>query len=141
MSSAPAGIRLRKKAGLLELSYQDGSKYELPAEFLRVFSPSAEVKGHGKGQEVLQTGKRLVRMTDIEAIGHYAVRLSFDDGHDSGIYSWDYLFDLCSRQQTLWQTYLDRLREAGGSRDALPPDTQVISIVDPGNFDPNCNAG
>jgi DUF971 family protein len=141
MSTTPAGIRLRKKAGVLELTYQDGSVYELPAEFLRVFSPSAEVKGHGKGQEVLQTGKRHVRMTDIETIGQYAIRLTFDDGHNSGIYSWDYLHELCTHQQDLWQRYLNRLHEAGASRDALPPDTQVISIVNLNTTDPNRNSG
>jgi len=132
VSTTPIGIRLRKKSGTLELRYADGSMFELPAEFLRVFSPSAEVKGHGKGREILQSGKRNVRMTAIEAIGQYAIRLTFDDSHDSGIYSWDYLSQLCAHQQSLWQDYLERLRQAGACRDALPADTQVISIVDPG---------
>lgn len=127
----PTDIRLRRKSGLLELQYSDGTRFELPAELLRVFSPSAEVKGHGKGQEVLQTGKRQVRMTGIEAVGQYAVRLSFDDGHDSGIYSWDTLYDLGERQAQLWQQYLTRLQQARGSRDALPAGTQAIKIVDP----------
>lgn len=143
MNAAPAGIRLKKKAGVLELTYNDGSLYELPAELLRVLSPSAEVKGHGKGQEVLQSGKRHVLMTDIEAIGNYAIRLTFDDGHDSGIYSWDYLYELCTRQEVLWQSYLDRLQDAGASRNPLPAQTQVINIM---NFsatdpDPNRNSG
>ncbi|MEX0739361.1 MAG: DUF971 domain-containing protein [Pseudohongiella sp.] len=129
--AVPTDIRLRKKSGLLELRYNDGTRHELPAELLRVFSPSAEVKGHGKGQEVLQTGKRLVQMTAIEPIGQYAIRLSFDDGHDSGIYSWDYLYHLGEQQQTLWQQYLDRLQQAQASRDALPAGTQAIKIVDP----------
>lgn len=128
---APTDIRLRKKSGLLELHYSDGTRFELPAELLRVYSPSAEVKGHGKGQEVLQTGKRHVQITAIEAIGQYAIRLSFDDGHDSGIYSWDTLYDLGERQQELWQQYLTRLQQAQASRDALPADTQAIKIVDP----------
>lgn len=129
--TVPADIRLRKKSGLLELHYDDGTRFELTAELLRVLSPSAEVKGHGKGQEVLQTGKRNVQMTAIEAIGQYAIRLSFDDGHDSGIYSWDYLYQLGERQQVLWQQYLDRLQQAQASRDALPAGTQAIKIVDP----------
>lgn len=130
-SPVPTDIRLRKKSGLLELQYSDGTRFELPAELLRVYSPSAEVKGHGKGREVLQTGKRQVRMTAIEAVGQYAVRLSFDDGHDSGIYSWDTLFELGERQQELWQQYLSRLQQAQASRDALPAGTQAIKIVDP----------
>jgi DUF971 family protein len=132
VSTTPTGIRLRKKSGTLELRYADGSVLELSAEFLRVFSPSAEVKGHGKGQEILQSGKRDVRMTAIEAVGQYAIRLTFDDGHDSGIYSWDYLSELGAHQLSLWQDYLNRLHQARASRDALPADTQVISIVDPG---------
>jgi DUF971 family protein len=127
----PTGVRLRRKSALLELGYADGTVYELPAEFLRVYSPSAEVRGHGKGQAVLQTGKRQVGLIGAEAMGHYGIRLIFDDRHDSGIYSWDYLYELCSQQETLWQDYLNRLQAAGASRDALPADTQVITIVDP----------
>lgn len=127
----PTDVRLRKKSGLLELQYSDGTRFELPAELLRVYSPSAEVKGHGKGQEVLQTGKRHVSMTAIAAVGQYAVRLSFDDGHDSGIYSWDTLYELGEHQQELWQQYLSRLQQAQASRDALPAGTQAIKIVDP----------
>ena len=127
----PTGVRLRRKSALLELSYANGTVYELPAEFLRVYSPSAEVRGHGKGQAVLQTGKRQVGLIGAEAVGHYGIRLIFDDRHDSGIYSWDYLYELCSQQETLWQDYLNRLQAAGASRDALPADTQVITIVDP----------
>ena len=127
----PTDIQLRKKSGLLVLQYADGARYELPAELLRVYSPSAEVKGHGIGREVLQTGKRQVQMTGIEAIGQYAVRLSFDDGHDSGIYSWELLRDLGEHQQERWQQYLTRLQQAQASRDALPAGTQAIKIVDP----------
>lgn len=130
-TAQPVGVRLRRKSGVLELTYADGSVYELSAEMLRVFSPSAEVKGHGKGQEVLQTGKSKVGLTDVEAMGHYAIRLSFDDGHNSGIYSWDYLYQLVTHKKQLWQDYLDKLQAAGASRDALPADTQVIKIVDP----------
>jgi DUF971 family protein len=130
MPAAPITIELKKKSGVLRLVYSDGCQYELSAEFLRVFSPSAEVRGHGKGQSVLQTGKRQVGLTGIEAIGNYAIRLVFDDRHDSGIYSWDYLHELCTRHDDLWQSYLYRLRDAGGSRETLPPDTQVINIKD-----------
>lgn len=127
----PTDIRLRRKSGLLALHYSDGTRFELPAELLRVYSPSAEVKGHGEGREVLQTGKRKVLITDIEAIGQYAVRLSFDDGHNSGIYSWALLYDLGEHQQQRWQQYLTRLQQARASRDALPAGTQAIKIVDP----------
>lgn len=131
VSVQPTGIKLRRKSGVLELSYADGKLFTLTAEMLRVFSPSAEVKGHGKGREVLQTGKRNVGLTGIEAIGQYAIRLSFDDGHNSGIFSWDYLYQLVTRKDALWQDYLHKLQAAGASRDALPADTQVIKIVDP----------
>lgn len=127
----PTGIRLRRKSGVLELSYADGAVYELSAELLRVYSPSAEVKGHGQGQAVLQTGKRQVGLTGAEPTGNYGLRLMFDDGHNSGIFSWEYLYRLATERESLWQDYLDRLQAAGASRDALPADTQVITIVDP----------
>tara|TARA_R110002072_G_scaffold284396_4_gene448617 strand:+ start:84645 stop:85040 length:396 start_codon:yes stop_codon:yes gene_type:complete len=131
MNRQPTSIRLRKTSNVLELGYADGTCYTLPAELLRVYSPSADVQGHGKGQEVLQHGKRHVRMTGIEAVGHYAVQLTFDDGHNTGIYSWDYLYQLGTRQDELWQDYLDRLAKAGRLRD----DAQVITIVDPAKTD------
>tara|TARA_R100001039_G_C1850028_1_gene110176 strand:- start:2272 stop:2724 length:453 start_codon:yes stop_codon:yes gene_type:complete len=127
----PTDIHLRRKSGLLSLQYSDGTRFELPAELLRVYSPSAEVKGHGEGREVLQTGKRNVLITGIEAIGQYAVRLDFDDGHHAGIYSWELLYDLGTHQQERWQQYLTRLQQAQASRDALPAGTQAIKIVDP----------
>jgi DUF971 family protein len=127
----PTGIRLRRKSALLELTYADGRVFELPAELLRVYSPSADVKGHGKGQAVLQVGKRNVGLSGIEAMGNYAIRLDFDDGHNSGIFSWDYLYLLATQQQSVWQDYLNRLEAAGKSRDALPAGTQVINIVHP----------
>lgn len=130
-SPQPCGIRLRRKSALLELTYADGRVFELPAELLRVYSPSADVKGHGKGQAVLQVGKRNVGLSGIEAMGNYAIRLDFDDGHNSGIFSWDYLYLLATQQQSLWQDYLNRLEAAGKSRDALPAGTQVINIVQP----------
>lgn len=123
----PQKIQLHKKSKMLELAYRDGT-FQLSAEFLRVYSPSAEVKGHGPGQEVLQTGKQHVGIENLEAAGNYAIRITFDDGHDSGIYSWDYLYDLGSRQDQYWRDYLRRLEAAGKSRD---PDTAVVKFVSP----------
>ena len=131
MTRIPTGIKLRSATSVLELSYADGGGCSLGAEFLRVHSPSAEVRGHGRGQEVLQTGKRKVRLTGVEAVGNYAVKLSFDDGHDSGIYSWDYLHELCSRKEELWRGYLDRLRKARASRDPAAPDVQILRFRQP----------
>jgi len=124
----PTAIELHKKSGQLELAYADGQHFRLSAEFLRVHSPSAEVRGHGSGQEVLQTGKRDVAISAIRPVGSYAIRLDFSDGHNSGIYSWPYLHELCLQQDALWQEYLGKLEQAGASRDALPADTQVIKI-------------
>ena len=105
---------------MLELAFADGSSFRLPYEFLRVYSPSAEVRGHGPGQETLQPGKREVTIAEVEAVGHYAIRPKFSDGHDTGIYSWDYLYDLGTRREQLWQRYLERLEAAGASRDPDP---------------------
>jgi len=121
----PTEITLHKKSRMLELKFEDGSQYQLPAEYLRVFSPSAEVRGHGPGQETLQTGKRNVEITELEAVGNYAVQPTFSDGHNTGIYSWDLLYDLGLNQERLWADYLNRLEKAGASRDidstTLPP--------------------
>jgi DUF971 family protein len=121
----PTEITLHKKSRVLELKFDDGSHYRLPAEFLRVCSPSAEVRGHGPGQETLQTGKRNVEITALEPVGNYAVQPTFSDGHSTGIYSWDWLHGLGAKQETLWAEYLERLEKAGGSRDidstTLPP--------------------
>jgi DUF971 family protein len=114
----PSGITLHTQSRVLELKYADGSSYRLPFELLRVYSPSAEVRGHGAGQETLQTGKREVTITRIDAVGHYAIQPVFSDGHASGIYSWDHLYDLAVRQDALWQQYLDQLAQAGVERDA-----------------------
>lgn len=114
----PTEIALDQTARELSLSYSDGKQFVLPCEYLRVFSPSAEVRGHGPGQEVLQVGKRNVNVLAIEPVGHYAVRLVFSDGHDSGIYSWDYLYELGRQQSHNWQDYLARLQAAGASREA-----------------------
>lgn len=117
----PTQITLHQAAGELELAFDDGLTARLSCEFLRVYSPSAEVRGHGAGQEVLQCGKRDVAITAIEPVGNYAVRLVFSDGHDSGIYSWDYLYELASGCDVRWQHYLGRLAEAGASRDPADP--------------------
>jgi DUF971 family protein len=109
-------IRLQKKSRQLSIDFDDGSQFELPFEYLRVYSPSAEVKGHGPDQEVLQTGKENVQITALEPIGHYAIRIVFDDGHDSGLYSWSYLYELGAEREKRWQAYLDRLNAAGYPR-------------------------
>jgi DUF971 family protein len=116
----PTEIKLHQASRLMELSFADGTKFRLPYEFLRVYSPSADVRGHGPGQETLQVGKREVTIAELEQVGHYAVRPKFSDGHDTGIYSWDYLYDLGERQDELWQRYLARLAAAGASRDPDP---------------------
>lgn len=113
----PTEIKLHQKSRVLEIAYADGRKFGLPCEFLRVYSPSAEVRGHGPGQEVLQTGKQDVAITRIEPVGTYAVQLYFSDGHDTGIYSWDLLYDYGLRQAEMWNRYLKRLAEAGASRE------------------------
>ena len=113
----PTEITLHSQSRRLELAFADGSRFVLPFEFLRVYSPSAEVRGHGPGQETLQQGKRDVDVLDLQPVGNYAVRPVFSDGHDSGLYSWDYLYMLGERQDALWQDYLKRLEQAGGSRD------------------------
>jgi len=124
----PTEIKLHRKSATLELTYVEREPVILSAEFLRVHSPSAEVRGHGRGQEVLQTGKRYVAIKHIESVGNYAIKLSFDDGHDSGIYSWDYLLELGENEGSLWQDYLAKLQQAGQTREPLPADTQVIQI-------------
>jgi len=116
MSATPVEIKLRKTSRLLVVQFDDGKSFDLPFEYLRVHSPSADVKGHGPGQEVLQTGKEDVSVTSVEPIGHYAVRLVFDDGHDTGLYTWEYLYELGEQQAENWQSYLDRLKTAGYAR-------------------------
>lgn len=115
----PTEIKLHQKSNELELTFDNGNNFHLPCEFLRVYSPSAEVRGHGPGQETLQVGKRGVEINGIEPVGNYAVVLQFSDGHDSGIYSWDYLHDLGANQEALWQRYLERMTEAGANRDPV----------------------
>ncbi len=113
----PTEIKLHQVSRLLELTFNDGKHFQLPCEFLRVYSPSAEVRGHGPGQETLQTGKKNVEIKAVEAVGNYAVQLMFSDGHNTGIYSWDILYDYGVRQQEMWQDYLQRLAQAGASRE------------------------
>ncbi|MGH8619438.1 MAG: gamma-butyrobetaine hydroxylase-like domain-containing protein [Burkholderiales bacterium] len=112
----PTEIKLHQQSRVLELTFADGRHFRLPCEFLRVYSPSAEVRGHGPGQEVLQTGKRDVNIMRIEPVGPYAVQLAFSDGHDTGLYSWDLLYDYGQRQDELWARYLQRLDAEGASR-------------------------
>jgi DUF971 family protein len=114
---SPTEIRLHQKSRILEISFADGKVFRLPCEFLRVYSPSAEVRGHGPGQEVLQSGKRNVEITRIEPVGQYAVQLHFSDGHATGIYSWDLLYDYGVNQDEMWRLYLKRMEQAGASRD------------------------
>jgi DUF971 family protein len=114
---APTEIRLHQKSRVLEIAFADGRSFRLPFEFLRVYSPSAEVRGHGPGQEVLQTGKREVDIQALEAVGSYAVQPMFSDGHSTGIYTWDYLYELGENQERLWAQYLGRLEAAGASRE------------------------
>lgn len=120
----PEEIRLQNSRMALTLVYE-GKQHSLPAEFLRVYSPSAEVRGHGKGREVLQTGKAEVVILSVEPVGNYALKLTFSDGHDSGLYDWDYLYQLAHEYDTMWADYLRRIEEAGASRLPLPgePDT------------------
>ena len=115
-SERPSEIRLHQQSRMLELAYENGERFHLSCEYLRVYSPSAEVRGHGPGQEVLQTGKEDVNIVGIEPVGNYAVKLIFSDGHDTGIYDWHYLYGLGINQSAKWQEYLDRLAEAGYQR-------------------------
>jgi len=131
----PTGIELHRQSKTLELRYAGAEHYTLSCEYLRVYSPSAEVRGHGPGQETLQTGKINVAITDIKPVGNYAVQLVFSDGHDTGIYSWPYLHELCTRQEEYWDDYLRRLHEAGATRD---PEVQVVRLGgDVGSWSPN----
>jgi DUF971 family protein len=124
--AAPIRIVVSKSKSNLAVTFDTGGEYDFPAEYLRVFSPSAEVRGHGRGQEVLQYGKRDVGITSINQAGNYAIQIIFSDGHDSGIFTWDYLQDLGSNYTSNWIDYLARLHEAGQSRD---PDVQIVKLV------------
>jgi DUF971 family protein len=120
--TTPTALKLRTKSRVLDVAFDDGTHYELPFEYLRVYSPSAEVRGHGPGQETLQLGKHDVTIRSVEPVGNYAVRLVFDDGHDSGLYTWDYLHELGMTRAEKWQRYLDRIAQLG-----LPYPTPVPS--------------
>jgi DUF971 family protein len=119
---APQDITVHSQSRVLEISFSDGASFRIPFELMRVYSPSAEVAGHGPGQEVLQTGKREVTLSGLEPVGNYAIQPSFSDGHDTGIYSWDYLYFLGSQQDKLWTDYNARLTAAGVDRDAPMPE-------------------
>lgn len=116
-SPRPTEIKLHQKSRELEIAFDDGKQFRFSCELLRVFSPSAEVRGHGPGQEVLQVGKKNVDITAIEPVGTYAVKLVFSDGHNTGLYSWDYFYDLGVKQHSYWQTYLARMQQAGANRE------------------------
>jgi DUF971 family protein len=130
-SPSPSNIVLHTVSRVLEIAFDDGASFRLPFEFLRVYSPSAEVRGHGPGQEVLQVGKRDVMINDLRSVGHYAIQPVFSDGHDSGIYAWDYLYELGTNQQQLWNDYLERLDVAGASREPTdaPPSPPAASCA------------
>jgi DUF971 family protein len=117
----PTAITLHAQSKVLEVSFDDGASFKLPFELLRVYSPSAEVRGHGQGQEVLQTGKRAVDVVDLEPVGQYAIKPTFSDGHDSGLFSWEYLYFLGREQHKLWADYEARLQAAGANRDTAMP--------------------
>ncbi len=133
MSATPTDIRLHQVSRVLEVAFRDGQSFRLPCEYLRVFSPSAEVRGHGPGQEVLVSGKAGVNISAIEPIGHYAVKLVFDDGHDSGLYSWDYLYELGADYSRNWRDYLTRLAQAGQSRG---DESESAGVLRPDQFYP-----
>jgi DUF971 family protein len=136
-SKLPASLTVHVKSRMLEIGYHDGQEFHIPFELMRVYSPSAEVMGHGPGQEVLQVGKRQVTVEELEPVGHYAVKPKFSDGHESGLFSWDYLYWLGQNQDKLWNDYLDRLVQAGASRD---PDFQEIKTGG-GCGKPSCGSG
>ena len=119
---APQDITAHGASRVLEVSFADGASFRIPFELMRVYSPSAEVQGHGPGQEVLQTGKRLVDLEGLEPVGNYAIKPTFSDGHDSGLFTWEYLYFLGSEQDQLWADYERRLKEAGIERDAPMPE-------------------
>jgi DUF971 family protein len=121
-SPTPQSLTVHGQSRVLEISFSDGAHFRIPFELMRIYSPSAEVQGHGPGQEILQTGKREVDLTSLEAVGNYAVQPTFSDGHDTGIFSWDYLYFLGAQQDQLWAEYDRRLREAGVDRDAPMPE-------------------
>ena len=129
----PTEIKLHQKSRLLEIAFSDGRSFSLPYEFLRVFSPSAEVRGHGPGQEVLQAGKRNVDIASLDPVGSYAVQPTFSDGHATGIYAWDYLYSLGTDRDRLWAEYLQKLAATGASRDSERGLTSLIPSANKGH--------
>jgi len=125
ITARPTDIKLHQKSRILEVTFDDGCHFEMPCEYLRVYSPSAEVRGHGPGQEVLQIGKENVNIDAIDPVGTYAVVFRFDDGHDTGIYSWDTLYDLGKNKSKYWHDYLRRLEDAGKQRGPQPYDAAM----------------
>jgi DUF971 family protein len=115
--NTPTEITLHQKSRALEIAFDDGARFRLPYEFLRVFSPSAEVRGHGPGQEVLQVGKKNIGVTGVEPVGTYALKIIFDDGHDNGLYTWEYLCELGTYQEAMWQDYLTKMETTKQSRE------------------------
>ena len=120
-SPTPQALTVHAQSRVLEISFSDGASFRIPCELMRVYSPSAEVQGHGEGQEVLQTGKRTVTLQSLEPVGNYAVQPTFSDGHDTGIFSWDYLYHLGAQEAALWAEYEARLQTAGRDRDGPMP--------------------
>jgi DUF971 family protein len=129
ITKTPTAVKLHKRSAVLELTYADDAHFFLKAEYLRVHSPSAEVRGHGKGQEILQVGKKYVKISAIEPVGNYGIKLLFDDKHDTGIYSWEYLEELGNNHDSLWEAYLGRLQSANANREPLPPGAQFVNII------------
>jgi len=127
----PTALTLHSASRVLEIAFDDGKIFRLPFEFMRVFSPSAEVRGHGAGQETLQVGKRDVTITELKPVGYYAVQPLFSDGHSTGLFSWTYLYDLGRDQEKLWRRYLERLAAAGASRDAADPRNAALASPSP----------
>ena len=118
-SPTPTALTVHSKSRILEVAFSDGAAFKIPFELMRVYSPSAEVQGHGPGQEVLQTGKENINITALEPVGLYALKITFSDGHDTGLYSWDFLYELGEKQTQLWQDYLNKLASAGIQRKEL----------------------
>lgn len=130
-STVPTEITLHQKSEVLELAYSDGRRVRLPFEFLRVYSPSAEVRGHGPGQETLQAGKLGIKITGLEPVGNYALQPTFSDGHNTGIFSWEYLHEIGANYAKLWREYLDKLQRAGASRDPAAQDIPTATHAKP----------
>jgi len=137
-ASLPTALTVHVKSKVLEVGYDNGNEYRIPFELMRVYSPSAEVMGHGPGQETLQVGKRHVIIEALEPVGHYAVKPKFSDGHESGIFSWDYLAWLGENQDALWAHYLARMTQAGASRE---PDLSIAAASGGGCGKPSCGSG